>query len=157
MNSSSILVILGLRRIIFNRNGSNSMGFDVRGLLSKPAYIKIHFCYWNQQDLIFSKNLLKYYLRLQIFPVNIKGVAGSVATLTNWFGSWLCSYTFNFLISWSSYGKYSDLFQLRVQCSLIVEYIEVHETYRTNEFTCVYDLQVPSFFMQELMHSLYYL
>ncbi|KAK7378310.1 hypothetical protein VNO80_03749 [Phaseolus coccineus] len=42
----------------------------------------------------------------EIFPVNIKGVAGSVATLTNWFGAWLCSYTFNFLISWSSYGTF---------------------------------------------------
>ena len=53
----------------------------------------------NQQDL------LKYYLWLQIFPVNIKGLAGSVATLVNWFGAWLCSYTFNFFMSWSSYGK----------------------------------------------------
>ncbi|XP_029126560.1 sugar transporter ERD6-like 7 [Cajanus cajan] len=41
----------------------------------------------------------------EIFPVNIKGIAGSVATLTNWVGAWLCSYTFNFLRSWSSYGK----------------------------------------------------
>ncbi|KAI5426766.1 sugar transporter ERD6-like 7 [Lathyrus oleraceus] len=40
----------------------------------------------------------------EIFPVNIKGQAGSIATLVNWFGAWLCSYTFNFLMSWSSYG-----------------------------------------------------
>ncbi|KAK7378311.1 hypothetical protein VNO80_03750 [Phaseolus coccineus] len=42
----------------------------------------------------------------EIFPVNIKGQAGSLATLTNWFGAWLCSYTFNFLMSWSSYGTF---------------------------------------------------
>ncbi|KAL2659943.1 hypothetical protein AAZX31_03G131200 [Glycine max] len=42
----------------------------------------------------------------EIFPVNVKGLAGSVATLTNWFGAWLCSYTFNFLMSWSSYGTF---------------------------------------------------
>ncbi|RHN44644.1 putative major facilitator, sugar transporter, major facilitator superfamily [Medicago truncatula] len=42
----------------------------------------------------------------EIFPVNIKGQAGSIATIVNWFGAWLCSYTFNFLMSWSSYGKY---------------------------------------------------
>ncbi|KEH23691.1 sugar porter (SP) family MFS transporter [Medicago truncatula] len=41
-----------------------------------------------------------------IFPVNIKGQAGSIATLVNWFGAWLCSYTFNFLMSWSSYGTF---------------------------------------------------
>ncbi|RYR01219.1 hypothetical protein Ahy_B06g080090 isoform B [Arachis hypogaea] len=42
----------------------------------------------------------------EIFPINIKGLAGSVATLVNWFGAWLCSYTFNFLMSWSSYGTF---------------------------------------------------
>ncbi|KAK9945439.1 hypothetical protein M0R45_010956 [Rubus argutus] len=42
----------------------------------------------------------------EIFPINIKGQAGSFATLVNWFGAWLCSYTFNFLMSWSSYGTF---------------------------------------------------
>ncbi|XP_062018553.1 sugar transporter ERD6-like 7 [Rosa rugosa] len=42
----------------------------------------------------------------EIFPINIKGQAGSLATLVNWFGAWLCSYTFNFLMSWSSYGTF---------------------------------------------------
>lgn len=42
----------------------------------------------------------------EIFPINVKGVAGSFATLVNWFGAWLCSYTFNFLMSWSSYGTF---------------------------------------------------
>ncbi|KAF9605262.1 hypothetical protein IFM89_015878 [Coptis chinensis] len=40
----------------------------------------------------------------EIFPINVKGAAGSLATLVNWFGSWLCSFTFNYLMSWSSYG-----------------------------------------------------
>ncbi|GFQ02351.1 sugar transporter erd6-like 7 [Phtheirospermum japonicum] len=42
----------------------------------------------------------------EIFPINIKGVAGSLATLVNWFGAWAISYTFNFLMSWSSYGTF---------------------------------------------------
>ncbi|KAF5462577.1 hypothetical protein F2P56_018569 [Juglans regia] len=42
----------------------------------------------------------------EIFPINIKGRGGSLATLVNWFGAWLCSYTFNFLMSWSSYGTF---------------------------------------------------
>ncbi|KAF3595005.1 hypothetical protein DY000_02024006 [Brassica cretica] len=41
----------------------------------------------------------------EIFPIDIKGVAGGMATLVNWFGAWAVSYTFNFLMSWSSYGK----------------------------------------------------
>lgn len=43
----------------------------------------------------------------EIFPINIKGVAGSFATLVNWFGAWVVSYTFNFLIDWSSYGTFA--------------------------------------------------
>ncbi|GMN38178.1 hypothetical protein TIFTF001_007412 [Ficus carica] len=42
----------------------------------------------------------------EIFPINIKGQAGSLATLVNWFGAWLCSYSFNFLMAWSSYGTF---------------------------------------------------
>ncbi|PIA39404.1 hypothetical protein AQUCO_02600097v1 [Aquilegia coerulea] len=40
----------------------------------------------------------------EIFPINVKGVAGSLVTLVNWFGAWAVSYTFNFLMSWSSSG-----------------------------------------------------
>ncbi|KAI3948538.1 hypothetical protein MKW92_018107 [Papaver armeniacum] len=42
----------------------------------------------------------------EIFPINVKGVAGSLVTLVNWFGAWAVSYTFNFLISWSASGTF---------------------------------------------------
>ncbi|KAK3415679.1 hypothetical protein EUGRSUZ_H01584 [Eucalyptus grandis] len=42
----------------------------------------------------------------EIFPINIKGVAGGFATLVNWFGAWAVSYTFNYLMSWSSFGTF---------------------------------------------------
>ncbi|OVA04409.1 Sugar/inositol transporter [Macleaya cordata] len=42
----------------------------------------------------------------EVFPINIKGTAGSLVTLVNWFGSWVISFTFNFLMSWSSYGTF---------------------------------------------------
>ncbi|CAI0406073.1 unnamed protein product [Linum tenue] len=42
----------------------------------------------------------------EIFPINIKGAAGALATLVNWFGAWAVSYTYNFLMSWSSYGTF---------------------------------------------------
>jgi len=42
----------------------------------------------------------------QIFPINVKGTAGSLVVLLNWLGAWIVSYTFNFLMSWSSPGKH---------------------------------------------------
>ncbi|KAJ0975672.1 hypothetical protein J5N97_017637 [Dioscorea zingiberensis] len=42
----------------------------------------------------------------EIFPINIKGIAGSLVTLVNWFGSWFVSYSFNFLMNWNSAGTF---------------------------------------------------
>ncbi|XP_050914974.1 sugar transporter ERD6-like 6 [Lathyrus oleraceus] len=38
----------------------------------------------------------------EILPINIKGLAGSFATLANWFFSWLVTLTTNLLLDWSS-------------------------------------------------------
>ncbi|OQU86600.1 hypothetical protein SORBI_3003G111000 [Sorghum bicolor] len=42
----------------------------------------------------------------EIFPINMKGSAGSLVTLVSWLGSWVVSYAFNFLLIWSSYGTF---------------------------------------------------
>uniref|UniRef100_A0A9I9CPE7 Major facilitator superfamily (MFS) profile domain-containing protein n=1 Tax=Cucumis melo TaxID=3656 RepID=A0A9I9CPE7_CUCME len=39
----------------------------------------------------------------EIFPINVKGVGGSIVVLVNWLGAWIVSFTFNFFITWSSY------------------------------------------------------
>ncbi|CAM8987851.1 unnamed protein product [Rhodiola kirilowii] len=47
---------------------------------------------------------IPWILMSEIFPINIKGAAGSLATLVNWSAAWAVSYTYNYLISWSSYA-----------------------------------------------------
>ncbi|KAM3752810.1 hypothetical protein ACB098_03G047000 [Castanea mollissima] len=42
----------------------------------------------------------------EIFPINKKGLAGSLVTLVSWTGSWVVSYTFNYLFEWSSAGTF---------------------------------------------------
>ncbi|XP_059449292.1 sugar transporter ERD6-like 16 [Corylus avellana] len=42
----------------------------------------------------------------EIFPINVKGAAGSLVVLVNWLGAWAISYTFNFLMSWSASGTF---------------------------------------------------
>ncbi|XP_050920234.1 sugar transporter ERD6-like 6 [Lathyrus oleraceus] len=43
----------------------------------------------------------------EILPINIKGLAGSFATLANWFFSWLVTLTANLLLDWSSRGTFT--------------------------------------------------
>ncbi|CAM8887044.1 unnamed protein product [Rhodiola kirilowii] len=42
----------------------------------------------------------------EIFPINVKGLAGSLTNLTSWICACIVVYTFNFLISWSSSGTF---------------------------------------------------
>lgn len=41
---------------------------------------------------------------MQILPVDIKSLGGSVATLANWLTSWVVTMTANLLLSWSEGG-----------------------------------------------------
>lgn len=43
----------------------------------------------------------------EILPPKIKGLAGSVATLANWFSSWLVTMTAPLLLAWSSGGTFT--------------------------------------------------
>lgn len=43
----------------------------------------------------------------EILPVNIKGLAGSIATLANWLTSWVVTMTANLLLSWSLAGTFT--------------------------------------------------
>ncbi|GLT95021.1 hypothetical protein SLE2022_127280 [Rubroshorea leprosula] len=63
---------------------------------------------------------LAWVVMSEIYPINIKGSAGSLSTLVNWSISWLVSYTFNFMAEWSEGGTF---FIYSAMCCLGVLFI----------------------------------
>ncbi|CDP17977.1 unnamed protein product [Coffea canephora] len=55
----------------------------------------------------------------EIFPINVKGLAGSLVTVVNWLGSWIISYSFNFLTKWISSAGTFFLFSVASGLTII--------------------------------------
>ncbi|KAF8018055.1 hypothetical protein BT93_H3072 [Corymbia citriodora subsp. variegata] len=49
---------------------------------------------------------IPWIIMAEIFPINVKGSAGSLVNLVSWGGSWLVAYTFNYFFEWSSAGVF---------------------------------------------------
>ncbi|CAI8605788.1 unnamed protein product [Vicia faba] len=71
-------------------------------------YLKVHNVGLGAVPTLVVTDILVY---IGSFPIGIEAVpwvvmseTGTIATLVKWFGGWLCSYTFNFLTSLSSYA-----------------------------------------------------
>ncbi|MQL97599.1 hypothetical protein Taro_030291, partial [Colocasia esculenta] len=63
----------------------------------------------------------------EILPLNIKGLAGSVATLANWLTSWAITMTANLLLDWSSGGTFT-IYTVVSACTLLFVIKLVPET-----------------------------
>lgn len=92
----------GLHIRVFNRDGASSLGRHVRGIRNILVMIKAHF------KILSTDCVDTNFFFFQIFPIHIKGVAGSLVVLVNWLGAWAVSYTFNYMMSWSSTGEFDQ-------------------------------------------------
>ncbi|KAI4366365.1 hypothetical protein MLD38_022252 [Melastoma candidum] len=58
----------------------------------------------------------------EILPINIKGLAGSIATLFNWFFSFVVTMTANLMLDWSSGGTFTIYM---VVCAFTVAFVAI--------------------------------
>uniref|UniRef100_A0A7N2L4J9 Major facilitator superfamily (MFS) profile domain-containing protein n=1 Tax=Quercus lobata TaxID=97700 RepID=A0A7N2L4J9_QUELO len=79
----------------------------------------------------------------EIFPINMKGSAGSLVTLVSWLGSWIVSYAFNFLMDWSSAGNAKLVLSLNI--------VVILDT-NCNMITLAFNLCLP--FVRNILHIL---
>ncbi|KAI9393987.1 hypothetical protein POPTR_005G037300v4 [Populus trichocarpa] len=63
---------------------------------------------------------IPWVIMAEIYPVNVKASAGSLVVLTSWASSWVVTYTFNFMLEWSSAGTF---FIFSGMCALTILFV----------------------------------
>ncbi|KAJ9147081.1 hypothetical protein P3X46_029283 [Hevea brasiliensis] len=104
ISTSGMTVSLLLVAVAFYLEGTvseDSHLYSIMGILSLVGLVAM--------VIFFSLGLgaIPWLIMSEILPVNIKGLAGSIATLANWLTSWVVTMTANLLLSWNSGGTFT--------------------------------------------------
>ncbi|KAJ8764275.1 hypothetical protein K2173_006015 [Erythroxylum novogranatense] len=104
VSTSGVTVSLSLVAVAFYLESvasKDSHLYGVMGILSLIGLVAV--------VIFFSVGLgaIPWIIMSEILPVDIKSLAGSIATLANWLSSWLVTMTANLLLSWSSTGTFT--------------------------------------------------
>ncbi|XP_010525288.1 PREDICTED: sugar transporter ERD6-like 12 [Tarenaya hassleriana] len=70
---------------------------------------------------------LPWIIMSEIFPINMKVLAGSIVTMANWSTSWVITYCFNFMLQWSHTGTFT-IFAVVCGMTIVFTWCLVPET-----------------------------
>ncbi|KAK9129863.1 hypothetical protein Sjap_010350 [Stephania japonica] len=103
ISSSGMTATLLLVAVAFFLKGAVSEDSHFYGILGIISLVGLVGCV-----VSFSLGIgaIPWIIMSEILPVNIKGLAGSVATLANWLTAWVITMTANLLLNWSSAGTF---------------------------------------------------
>ncbi|XP_059454828.1 sugar transporter ERD6-like 6 [Corylus avellana] len=104
VSSSGMTFSLLIVAVSFFLRGFVSADSNFYGVMSIMAVVGVVL-----MVIFFSLGIgpIPWLIMSEILPVNIKGLAGSVATLGNWLAAWVVTMTANLLLEWSNAGTFT--------------------------------------------------
>ncbi|WCJ43223.1 Major facilitator superfamily protein [Euphorbia peplus] len=101
-----------------------ALSFSLQGIQEwkdnfTPLFVFIGITIYNASTGL-GMSGIPWIIMSEIFPINMKGSAGSLVSLINWFSSFVVAYVFNFFMAWSSAGTFYIFFGI---CCLGVVFI----------------------------------
>ncbi|KAL3723833.1 hypothetical protein ACJRO7_035928 [Eucalyptus globulus] len=124
VSSSAMTLSLLFVAVVFYIESSaseDSQLYSIMGILSVVGLVAF--------VIAFSLGMgsIPWLIMSEILPANIKGHAGSMATLANWITTWVITLTANLLLDWSAGGTFT-IYAAVAACSAVFVILFVPET-----------------------------
>lgn len=110
------LLVVAVSFFIKDFVSNDSALYNILGYLSAIGVVAMVLAY------SLGVGAVPWLLMSEILPLQVKGLAGSVATLSNWLFSWVVTLTANLLLTWSSGGTFT-LYML--VCAFMVVFVTI--------------------------------
>lgn len=111
------LLVVAVSFYIKDAISNDSTLYSIMGILSAVGVVGM--------IIAFSLGMgpIPWLIMSEILPVNIKSLAGSTATLANWFFAWVVTLTANMMLNWSNGGTFTIY---AVMCILTVAFVSLY-------------------------------
>ncbi|XP_020868547.1 sugar transporter ERD6-like 5 isoform X3 [Arabidopsis lyrata subsp. lyrata] len=92
--------------VLMDKSGRRPLLLFVKLLSGDASYLALAGVLVYTGSFSLGMGGIPWVIMSEIFPIDIKGPAGSLVTVVSWVGSWIISFTFNFLMNWNPAGTF---------------------------------------------------